>query len=292
MKFRTLHTLLIATAACLAIATTTSAAFAAHEDPKPINFVVLLDLSDRLLENDGKQAETDIEAILAGFDRFEEQCRRDYFVKAKHKFKVAALPQKDTPQALIDLLGEVEINMAAVQPGKRRAHLEGFKSRLEKNLVAAYKIAFRGTKSNDYPGTDIWKYFNDRLLYDLDGDYRNQVMVITDGYFDFEPGAALLTGKTRSTATSAYHRKYRSKADWRNQIAAAEEGLLPVDGNDTPFELLVFGLSTKHNAVNEEQLLMYFWTDWGNLSGFSPRFAPNSKAPSNLALVKRFCRSN
>lgn len=256
---------------------------------EPLNLVYVLDLSDRLLAHDQGQAEIDISAIMAGFDLVYKRTQRDFFVKAKHKFKVVAVEQKDANPKIEEALAKCDIDLAQFQPHIRRIELDKFKQELENNLREVYRLANRGQKSSDYPGADIWKFFNDRVKYHLHGDSENQIVVITDGYFDYEPGAATLSDGKRSTCTMAYMKRYRGKADWKTHAEATGCGLLPLHPSGFKFDVLVFGLQAKHSAVNEEQLLMHFWTDWALHSGFNVRFAPNSASPSNLAYLKNCC---
>ena len=55
-----------------------------------------------------------------------------------------------------------------------------------KNLSNLYQQAYLGNKDSDYPGVDIWQYFNEQINTDLDSKYNNKILVLTDGYFDFE----------------------------------------------------------------------------------------------------------
>ncbi len=279
----------LSTFALIALLHTHGSAMPTASSTAPLNLVYVLDLSDRLLANDGKQAETDIKAILAGFDLVYERARKDLFVKAAHKFKVVAVPQKDADPELEAVLAKCEVDLAQIPVKTRRVELERFKNQLEQNLREVYALAHRGHKSSDYPGADVWKFFNDRISYQLHDGHDNQLVVLTDGYFDYEPGAATLRKGDRSTCTMPYMRRFRGNANWKSLAVAANCGLLPISLPKIDFDVLVFGLHPKHSAVNEEQLLMHFWNDWADQSGFNIRFAPNSSAPSNLNYLKRCC---
>lgn len=288
-NLRPYFSIVLSTIAMIALLHSHGSAMPNGNPAAPLNLVYVLDLSDRLLANDGKQAETDIKAILAGFDLIYERARKDLFVKAAHKFKVVAVPQIGADPKLDEILANCEIDLAQIPVKVRRAELDRFKSQLEKSLREGYTLAHRGQKSSDYPGADVWKFFNDRISYQLHDGHDNQVVVLTDGYFDYEPGAATLRQGERSTSTMPYMRRFRGNANWKSLAVAANCGLIPLSLPKIDFDVLVFGLHPKHAAVNEEQLLMHFWNDWADQSGFNIRFAPNSSAPSNLTYLKRCC---
>ena len=63
---------------------------------KPINYNVILDLSDRILIK--HQVEKDIAMIEKMFNRFEKKARSGLILTSKDRFCVKIIPQKDRVQ--------------------------------------------------------------------------------------------------------------------------------------------------------------------------------------------------
>ena len=92
-----------------------------------------------------------------------------------------------------------------------------------------YKKAVISNNSKDYPGADIWKYFNEDLAGDLEDDAANTLFIITDGYLDFEPTE--LRPLSRTTGLPVAHKslkQLREQPDWQIQFKQGDYGLMPV----------------------------------------------------------------
>ena len=223
-----------------------------------LNFVVLLDLSDRLLNP--QQASFDKEIIKTFFKRFEESARSKFFVRSEDAFHISILPQKNSPLEPIGWEKKLNISLDAMPPAHRAKIAGTFMGQFDELLDELYAKAHFSENNKDYFGVDIWSYFNNRLQYDLKEGYENIVLVLTDGYFDFESYTFTQSKKNRYTS-SIFIRKL-PEANWQQNAIENDYGLLPASADLKDVRIYVTGLKSKNLSQNEEQKLAFFWEKW------------------------------
>lgn len=261
-----MRTILLFAAICAILSACTSNAETKSSGVTNDNFVVVLDLSDRIIQKID-QVNIDTSAIRAVFEQFEKSIQRNIVVKSRDKFSVRIIPQK-----LSSLPGNVFENKLSLDMGKYNAteklnKLTQFRSDFSANLALLYQQAILGNKNSDYAGVDIWQYFNDQMNSDLNGQYNNKVMILTDGYFDFEDKAHGITTPNMSTTTGPLLGKLKG-IDWRTEAEKNEIGIIPVK-LDIPAKWMICGIQPKTNSKDllEAEKLGYLWEKWLKASG-------------------------
>jgi hypothetical protein len=264
---------LIIIALAISIYSCTTNAEVANNNPKNDNYVVVLDLSDRIIQKPD-QVDIDTNAVRAAFEKFEESVHKNLVVKSGDKFSIRIIPQK-----LSSLPGNTFENTLSIDLGKYNAaeklkHLNEFKKNFGNQMNLLYQQAYLGNKTSDFEGVDIWQYFNEQINSDIDSRYNNKVLIITDGYFDFEDKKHGITNNNLSTTTSPLLRKMNS-SDWQKVADDNEIGLLPVNLTSDA-EWLVCGIQPKagNKDLLESEKLCYLWKKWLRNSG-----AKNIDAP-------------
>jgi hypothetical protein len=120
---------------------------------KPVNYIVLLDLSDRLIEHG--QSERDIEIVNAVYDLFEQSVRQNLVINSKDKFQVIMAPQKGIPYDCSEYEDALFIDMGTINAGIKLNTLGEFRANLKPVLAELYRKANLGNRTSDYPGTGI-----------------------------------------------------------------------------------------------------------------------------------------
>lgn len=237
---------------CLTIATKA-------QSSKNENYIVLLDLSDRLLTVD--QINRDKSLIKEVFTRFEGIVRQKFIVNSTDCFKVVIAPQQG---GIITETYENElyISMAEFNIQQKRKRLETFKENLPKVLDKLYADATKGRKlSRDFKGTDIWKYFNDFLVNDVVSTHQNKLFVLTDGYFDFESNRFVGQLGNRTTDSRVLN-KLRNDSEWEKKLHSNNEGLIPVKKSFRNLSVCLLEIKPKFQNLNEQDLLVALWQKW------------------------------
>lgn len=223
------------------------------------HYLVVLDLSDRLLAND--QVNRDKAIIEAVFGIFEQQVRKNLMIYSNDSFKVSLVPQEGGVDEHTYTSG-LYINMQKLSLQERRTRLEQFRKELPQRLQQLYKAATKGkTQSQHFRGADIWRYFNDNLTQDTRQNCQNYLYILTDGYFDFESNRFVGQQGNRRTDSQMITR-LRKNNNWRTQLAQANEGLIPIKKSFPPIVVQVLEIQPKSKVLDEQDLLIALWKKW------------------------------
>ena len=147
------------------------------------NFIVLLDLSDRIIIQPD-QPERDKEIIQHIYKIFEQNVKKDLYIKSREEIKVVIAPQKGTNLPAEDIEDRLYINMDNINIVMRKSKEAERRMNFMADLDTLYQKALFSVDPADYYGADIWKYFYEDLKYDYVSDSltRNYLFILTDGY--------------------------------------------------------------------------------------------------------------
>ncbi|MBO6117887.1 MAG: hypothetical protein J6P44_05005 [Bacteroidales bacterium] len=159
---------------------------------KPINITIFLDLSDRIMpekqSNGMQQMEKD--TALIGFVR-------DWFINRQVKNKLGVADKIQIvfhPEDGIPNIDSLSKNLALdmTMTGKKSIALNKQKlismptvwntslNSIYSNILSTCK------KLEDFPGSDIWGFFDTEIDEYIKKDYRNVIIILTDGYIFYE----------------------------------------------------------------------------------------------------------
>jgi len=147
------------------------------------NYIVLLDLSDRLIVQD-KQAERDKEIIKELYKLYENRVRRNLYIKSRDEIKVVMAPQKGSHLSREVFEDRLYINMENIKNVYRKPKEKQRRDTFFANIDSLYKKAVFSDNPKNYDGADIWKYFYEDLKIDYAKDTltQNFLFILTDGY--------------------------------------------------------------------------------------------------------------
>ena len=147
------------------------------------NYIILLDLSDRLIVQDN-QPERDKEIIRTLYNMFEDKVKKELYIKSQDEIKVVMAPQRGSGLKRDVFEDRLYINMENVDNVFKRAKEEERKEEFYANLDTLYTKAVFSESRDDYYGADIWKYFYEDLKNDYvkDENAENYLFILTDGY--------------------------------------------------------------------------------------------------------------
>lgn len=147
------------------------------------NYIVLLDLSDRLIVQDNQPAR-DKELITNLYQLFEEKVRKDLYIKSGDEIKVVIAPQRGAALRRDIFEDRLYVNMNSIQKVYRKTKEKERRTQFLANLDTLYHQAVFSKTREDYHGADIWKYFYEDLAMDYtdDAQTENYLFILTDGY--------------------------------------------------------------------------------------------------------------
>jgi hypothetical protein len=151
--------------------------------PVKYNYIILLDLSDRLIVQDN-QPERDKELIKHIYTLFENRVRSQLYLRSRDEIRVVIAHQRGA-----DLRSEVYedslyTNIENIPGVLRRKSEEKRRNIFNNNLDRLYDQAVFSKNPKDFYGADIWRYFYEDLKVDYVTDTltKNFLFLFTDGY--------------------------------------------------------------------------------------------------------------
>lgn len=222
-------------------------------------WVIALDLSDRLVTTP-HCAENDIEEIRHSFADFEAAVRQSLVINSKDVFMVRILPQKDSPVDEKTYEKRLTLNMSTTPLAEKAKRLATFKKQLDATLSELYRKASFSKRSSDYQGVDMWVFFNNAVPSLNPKGYQTQLVVLTDGHFDFESYRHTVQHHNQFTHSKFIHDL--KGPDWQSIAERQGAGILPISRKISGVAVQVKGLKTKTSEIFELDKLRYFWAKW------------------------------
>lgn len=261
--------------------------------PPRDNYIVLLDLSDRILYNNQQQVAKDIAVVQSIYGiytaRLDAKDPTRLYYSLHDKLKLLIAPQKTTPKSLYDMVGNLRIDLGAEQPEKKVSVVAQTQKTFDTLLPEIYKQAVIGNNSTAYSGADIWKYFNEDLVDDLEKDAQNTLFIITDGYMDLEPTEERTSQNNRFAACSQVINALKKYPDWEAKFNSGDYGLLPVNKKFPGLKVVVLQVNPKEDWANEYALLTKIWGKWFSEMGVTNyRFVKNDNINEVKESLEKF----
>ncbi|HLF35006.1 MAG TPA: hypothetical protein VI583_12260 [Cyclobacteriaceae bacterium] len=147
------------------------------------NVIILLDLSDRIIVQDN-QPERDKEIIRHIYSIFEENVKKNLYIKSRDEIRVVIAPQRGARLSTETFEDRLYIDMEKINIMHRKSGEEERRNDFFANLDTLYRKAIFSRDPEDYYGADIWQYFYEDLAYDYVSDTltKNYLFILTDGY--------------------------------------------------------------------------------------------------------------
>lgn len=234
--------------------------------PPKDNYIVLLDMSDRILYNNQQQVPKDIQVIQSIYAAFKSKLNakdptRLYFT-VNDKLKLMVAPQRTTVRDVYNMAGNLRISLGSAQPEQKAKMIEETEKKFGSLLPQMYRKAVISNNSTSYAGADIWKYFNEDLPDDLEKDAQNTLFIITDGYMDFENLEGRASRNNRYTSCAQIINNLKKAPDWHSRFKEGDYGLLPVNKKFPNLKVIVLELNPKDDWTGEYSMLTTIWSKW------------------------------
>jgi hypothetical protein len=239
----------------------------ASTEKSPEQFIVLLDLSDRIIKPG--QVDADKQLIKKSFEEFEKKVHTHLVINSRDRFQVCIAPQKNLPFDKDIESQALTLDLSTIKAAEKLKRIKIFKESLSAKLDNLYSKAYIGDDSRKYQGSNIWQFFNESLPELASNKIMTKLVVITDGYFDFEQNNAELKDANLSTTTTFFS-QVRKKQNWKSEIEKNGYGILPIKNSIKNISVCVSEIRSKcNNNLNEVDMLQYIWLKWLIKNGVS-----------------------
>lgn len=229
------------------------------------NIVVLLDLSDRVLTKG--QIDNDKNAIKLIVDQFWSQIKLMPIARYD-ALKIVIAPQNNISYEIEDLKNVLSIDLSNLElQDKKPSTLKSILyDELLKGVNTLYIRSRMSNKSSDYKGAQLWRYmkdyYNDIAFCEEGYSCRNYLIVITDGYLDFEDYSNQ-RNESKKTTSTRFIQKNLVKLDsqWEREYENNNYGILELGYHIDNLEVLVIGVNPKDQKYQFD-ILKRVWKDW------------------------------
>lgn len=229
---------------------------------KQLNITILLDLSDRIdtikHPDNPHHYLRDIEVINHFTEYFKADMQKKGAFNAKGKLKVMFSPQPND-QAINDIAGQLKIDLSKARDNKDKKEIfDNVSSNFKANLLKIYESAMR---SKSYPGSDIWRFFkNDVKDYCIDADtnYRNILVVMTDGYVYHKNSTERKGNRTASLSSS---KGFRTE-NWQDKFEKDDYGYISKRNDLNNLEVLALEINPDTQYKYDEDVIKTYLNKW------------------------------
>jgi hypothetical protein len=224
----------------------------------PLNITVLLDLSDRITKKDNnvEQQKKDIELIMHLEQGLKNKVVSSRFV-CKDKFQILLYPDPEL-DSIAEIAKSLRLDMSSKTSKERDLLKEKVRS-LDSLFSTNLNIIYNKTKvSNNYRGSDIWGFFQNKVQdYCIRDGYRNILVILTDGYIYHKDNKIKKNGKPNWILSSSLQKNPNIKL------------ANPFDSNNALINLEVMMLELNPNPDKQEKVLKNVLSQWLDEMGVS-----------------------
>jgi hypothetical protein len=225
-----------------------------------LNISILLDLSDRIEQP--KSIEKDVAYLGSVSKAFINHVKTKKLVLLEDRIQLFFNPEPSS-SAINEIAEKLKISFTKNTP---QEIIEETQTLYNNEPLKLYEFAKKdaGGVSQNYPGSDIWRFFKDNVRdYSIDNCHRNILVILTDGYMYFDKTEMKEGGRT-SYLTPKYLSKLNlKKSNWKEEMTKNNLGFIPATKNLEDLEVLVLGIKSLNDENPYAQdIIEAYWEKW------------------------------
>ncbi|WP_426429954.1 hypothetical protein ACPX19_10475 [Winogradskyella sp. HB-48] len=248
-----------------------------------LNISLLLDLSDRispdLHPNPSMQIyERDINYIKSVSNAFLTHLRSKKVRQMNDKIQLYFEPEPSNQN--INRISE-QLKFEVTRQNASLDKLEKINQMYESIPKEIYNLAI---KDNNYVGSDTWSFIKEKVDdYCIDEDYRNILVILSDGYIYHEEGKIKKNNMSTYITTKYFDQQGLKGSNWEDKYNNQKYGLIQAHGDLSNLEILVLGINPNTSGNPYElDIIRKFWTDWFDKMNVARYEIKTADLPSNL----------
>jgi hypothetical protein len=226
-----------------------------------LNISVLIDLSDRIKENQEK----DQELIKYIAEYFKTHFEKKNLYLIRDQIKVLFYPEPENEK--INTIAEsLKIKLDPSNKEAIKNTWENIIPNYTEKLSVLYNFAEEEGKNKGYPGSDIWRFFNDKVhdyCIEPDPQYRNVLIILTDGYLYHKNSQSKEQNRTTYLTGSHLNRVgIRNNPKWNDKIEEEDFGFITKRNDLDNLEVLVLEINSSEKHRNDHDIIKKYWSKW------------------------------
>lgn len=263
--------------------TTIGAQNTAPAEQEQLNVTVLLDLSDRVEPSkypaSPEHADRDIEIVKYLTHLFKDEMEDKGAYMAKGKMKVIFSPRPEDSE-INEIASRLNVDLSK-QPNAqaKKKVFDSIEETFNENLRDIYSKVIETKK---YPGSDVWRFFkNDVKDYaiDRDSNYRNVLVVLTDGYLFHTDSRNVEGNRTAHLTPQSLQARGLRGNNWRANFDDRDFGYITSRNDLENLEILVLEVNPTPGHKSDEDVIKAYLSKWFDEMGVNKYKIYNSDLP-------------
>jgi len=250
---------------------------------KQLNITILLDLSDRIepskYPSKPEHFERDIEIVNYFTEVFKKDMEQKGAFMAKGKMKVIFSPRPDDEE-INKIASVLSVDLSKTKNTKEKKQVfDNMSLNFKENLERIYS---KTIDTKNYPGSDVWRFFkNDVADFAIsdDDNYRNILVILTDGYL-FHEGSK---DKEGNRSMSLLPRDVKSNgfrsSNWKEKFDKGDFGYISTRKDLNNLDVLVLEISPSPQDKDDEDVIKAYLQKWFDEMGINEYKLYNSDLP-------------
>lgn len=249
------------------------------------NISILLDLSDRI--SPAKYPNQTMEYYLrdVGYinsvaEAFTNHLSTKKVRQANDKIQLFFDPAPFNPE--INKISK-DLKMEITRDNISKEAIKKIKEKYTAESLEIYKLAIN---DNNYVGSDTWKFFKNKINdYCIEDNYRNILVVLTDGYIYYKDSKIKEGNATTFLSPEVIRANGLNKSNWSQIMTNQKIAFIPANTDLSNLEILVLGINADTKNVYEEDVIKAYWTNWFETMKVKRYEIRSSELPSNMDKV-------
>lgn len=243
---------------------------------QPINIIVVLDVSDRLLKEKlpglERQIEKDKKIAKGIINQYESFAKKTYYI-GNHNRLTFVVPKQPGVEKLIpqETLESLKFWPTNEDRAKGAPRFREMRDKLNETIDSLYQFV---DDRQEFTGSDIWGWFKVSAEEYLQPDALNYIICVSDGYLYLNNiYVPLLPKKGNQTAVILHSvvEKFSRDPNWKTEFVKDGYGLLPIDNDFTEYNVkfLMVEVGLPVLRVKDLPILKAYWIPWLQEMGIS-----------------------
>lgn len=253
------------------------------------NISILLDLSDRISikKNPNPTMEyyqRDLGYIKSISEAFTQHLRSKRIRQIDDRMQLFFNPEPLDPE--INSISK-KLRIAIDKNNVSKEYLNSINSNYASQTLKIYESAI---KDDNYIGSDIWSFFENKVKDQcIDDKHRNILVVLTDGYMFYEDTRIIEGNLTTYITPELVRKNGLNNKDWNEKLQNKNYGFIKANDDLSNLEVLVLGINPSKNNPYEEKVIRAYWSKWFAAMRIKHFEIKTADLPSNLdAIIKGF----
>lgn len=164
-----------------------------------------------------------------------------------------------------------------------KEEINKIKEKYSTESLEIYKLAI---KDNNYVGSDTWKFFKNKINdYCIEDNYRNILVVLTDGYIYFKDTKIQEGNMTTFLTPDLIKNNGLIKSNWSETMINQKFAFIPANTDLSNLEIIVLGINPNKKNAYEEDVIKAYWTNWFETMKVKRYEIHSTELPSNMDKV-------